>query len=35
MPFSWDTSICYDNENIKKYDAIIKKVSNENDLPYV
>jgi len=35
IPVSWDNSICYDNENIKKYDKIIEKVAKENNLPYV
>ncbi len=33
-PVSWDHNLVYSVENIKKYDAIIKKVSEENNIPY-
>ncbi len=35
IPVSWALDKCYDNENIKKYDEIIKKVVKENNLHYV
>ncbi len=33
-PVSWDDNLFYLTENIKKYDAIIKEVAEENDIPY-
>ena len=35
IPKIWDTEKFYDNNVIAKYDSIIKRVSSENDLPFL
>jgi lysophospholipase L1-like esterase len=34
MPIPWSPSKFYDNQNIKKYNQIIKEVAEENDVPF-
>jgi len=35
MPTPWDTTKFYDNYNIAKYNSVIKKVSDDNTLPFI
>jgi len=36
MPIPWlNEEEFYDNENIVKYNAVIKKISNNNNLPFI
>jgi len=36
MPAPWsDKKISYDNDNIMKYNTVIKKISNDNNLPFI
>ncbi|XLQ20228.1 MAG: SGNH/GDSL hydrolase family protein [Candidatus Moraniibacteriota bacterium] len=34
MPVSWALNLSYSNENIKKYDSVIKGVAKDNNVPY-
>ncbi len=35
MPIPWDTTKFYDNDNIAKYNSVIKKVSGDTTLPFI
>lgn len=35
MPVAWDSQQYYDNDNINKYDSVIKKFCKENKLKYI
>ena len=35
VPVRWNSTISYHNEDIEKYDAIIRKVAKEQEVPYV
>jgi lysophospholipase L1-like esterase len=34
MPVPWALNLLYSNDNVKKYDKILEKVSNDNNIPY-
>ena len=33
-PVPWQKNLSYSNENVKKYDAVIRRVAEENNVPY-
>lgn len=35
MPIAWDTRKYYTNENIRKYDTVIRQIARENDVPFI
>ncbi len=34
MPVPWQKNLSYSNENVKKYDTVIKRVAEENNVLY-
>ena len=35
MPIPWSTEKFYSNESVAKYNAVIKKISGEYNLPFI